>query len=1203
MMSSYERCSNNQNGSPSCGTTYSVNDPVGDTCGEPNANGDQSVVSGWQILDIGGYSASAGKGYGELPTDDVVCTKIKLGGQPPQSGSGAIEGYLMIFFNPDIADPNPADVYFPNAFAVSFAPKAEAIDPNLAKVLWNGDCVTNPNTPDPLACKLVVGTDTETKLKIGYTNSELRFIAKNSLPNGKSIIGSSSKSSTMVFLTGKIQLSGGTPFYVVDLTPGLDMIKDNRSVTVAPPGKPAPPIVKSTACQTGGVGTTSTCIKQGTTPPSGGNNCNFELLPSPDKSFTNYYKVYYNTVNDKATATLVGALSGAGNFAENGAASYNKTYNIPNSSNQLNGNPRYFFFSSFNSTAEPGNQETEQSKWTSAICTPEDWVAPVAPTSFACATPSGQEEKCYCTWTADKVSDPSLYGFDIRRGGIQLNTTAILPNSYDDPNLVNSTPYSYEVRAIDVGDNKSSWTPTTCTPQDLKPPSKIEPSVVLQMGKYGVIVNWDPSSEADMLGGGYNVYYCQQPTTGSCGADSGGLPVGYSKLNGAIIAHPAVLNPMSLSNDSAFGSTDQNWCFWVEACDNCKTASTCPSNTGANCSAFAAIYQNRKCLLISSIIPDVAPLWPENQVATADPTGQSCKLTWSQVCGSEGDGGGPFVNCDYPTTDELVGYKIMHSEAVSGGCAQLPTPGTPGATPVRTVMAGGSTEFTHSSSTLVNGTTYCYRAYAYNMFDKFSRATPVPATAQAVTCTPIDTTPPNKPDMIEPIPFDPFSCTPTWRAVTDKNSVTYDVHRCTGNFTTCNSTGKFSKITSSSLSSLNYMDESVTAETEYIYCATAKDPSANTSSVYEASDLSNCGPCFPSDKCLPPTAVEGFEIAPTYYGARAGWTNSTDDNGMGAGYHVYLCTSSNPASCTTPYGRLTSSAPVPGAHDRQLSQEPKTFANIPVTSSGNYYFGVSYTGVECGESLIAMSGNSVHLETQDACMIDPVSCPVEIKVSEPILGYSIETCSSGSPGCLVATGQATGFKKVAAGVPGVQIEVVESVSKAVVKTVSTDSEGAIPTFRLRSGTCADCADPTKQYIVQVRFTEGTWDQAASGLMGCAAGSPAGECVVTLQAAAALSATTATTVKGATAPDAATAGGGDVGNPTCSPTVGMPNMNPLKFRFGTQVGDAKYHPAVDFDMNGKIGMPDLAVLKKNFGKSVPVSASTLLCDPEFDRRTP
>nr|HPI78227.1 hypothetical protein [bacterium] len=34
MMSSYERCSLNQTGTPTCGTSYSVNDPTGDTCGE-----------------------------------------------------------------------------------------------------------------------------------------------------------------------------------------------------------------------------------------------------------------------------------------------------------------------------------------------------------------------------------------------------------------------------------------------------------------------------------------------------------------------------------------------------------------------------------------------------------------------------------------------------------------------------------------------------------------------------------------------------------------------------------------------------------------------------------------------------------------------------------------------------------------------------------------------------------------------------------------------------------------------------------------------------------------------------------------------------------------------------------------------------------------------------------------------------------------
>ncbi|HOY64619.1 MAG TPA: hypothetical protein PK745_15720, partial [bacterium] len=180
--------------------------------------------------------------------------------------------------------------------------------------------------------------------------------------------------------------------------------------------------------------------------------------------------------------------------------------------------------------------------------------------------------------------------------------------------------------------------------------------------------------------------------------------------------------------------------------------------------ALTTIYQYRKCIVVSAVVPDIAPLWPENQAVTADPAGQSCTLVWNQVCTNEE---GAFGNCDYPEPAELVGYKIMHSATVSGGCAQLPTPG--GGTPIKTVMAGGSTDYTHASSLLTNGTSYCYRVYAYNMFDKFSRATPVPATANAVICTPQDITAPNKPDMIEPIAFDQFSCTPSWTAVTDKN--------------------------------------------------------------------------------------------------------------------------------------------------------------------------------------------------------------------------------------------------------------------------------------------------------------------------------------------------------------------------------------------------------------------------------------------------
>jgi hypothetical protein len=1229
--SSYERCSINQPGAPTCGTSYTINDPVGDTCGAPDENGNQSLVSGWQTVDTHGFSASAGKGFGDLPGEDVVCVKARLGGQPFDRGLGSIGTYLLTFFNPDISDPNPADMYFPNSFIVLFMPELDYIDPSPLVVdfdnsldvafetelgvmnsplsnrnrdlvvLWDGNCVTNPNTPDPLDCSLIIGSDMEKRLQAKYVNdeNELRFIVKNSLPNGKTIIGSTSKSTRMVFLTGKIQLSGGAPFYVVDMTPALEMVKNNRQFDPCPCCVfHAPPIIKSTACKSGGQGSTSTCVKQGAAPPAEGNNCVFEVLPSPDRSFTNYYNIYYNTVNDKSTAALVESLSGPVNFPENGASLYTKTFNIPVS--ELNGHPRYFYFSSVNATAPPSQQETVQANWTSAVCTPEDWEPPLPPEDLSCATPKGSDGECRCEWTADKVSDPSLYGFDIRRDGVQMNTNTVLTDFHIQSGLVNMTPYSYQIRAVDVGGNKSAWSaPSVCVPYDLKPPAKVKPSVVLQIGKFGVNVNWEPGSESDLAGGGgYNVYYCHKVTPSSCGADSEGLPAGYSKSNSFLIAQPAVLNPMSYSNDSAFGNEPAEWCFWVEACDNCKIAGTCPENQSANCGSFDTSFRHRKCLTISDVAPETAPAWPENQTATAVSEGRSCTIEWAKVCAD--DEGNIFANCDYPTPYELLGYKIMRAPAVSGGCAQTPSPST--GTPIRTVLAGDPTSYTDSGAILAGGQPYCYRVYAYNVFDLHSRMIPAPATSGPVVCMPTeDPIPPNKPIMTQPVEFNANSCSPSWSEVSDKNSATYDVHRCTGDLSTCNSAAKFSKITTSSITALYHMDESVTTDTEYVYCATAIDPIGNASSVYAASDLSNCGYCFPSEKCMPPTAVEAFEIAPIYYGARAGWTNSSDDDGMGAGYHVYLCANSNPASCLAPYGRLTSSGAVPGAHDRQLGQDPLPFYNIPVALSGDYYIGVSYTGASCGESQIAVSSSPVRLETRDACSIDPKACPVSFEFNKPFTRYEIQTCSAGTTGCLVAAGAATGFRKVETPLPGVRVEVVEAATKTVVKSSQTDISGNIPLFKMRTGICSECVDASKQYVVRAVFPEGTWEPGMSAMMGCAADSEPGECAVTLKPAGSLSATAATSVAPAAVPLGASGGGGDIGNPTCRPTVHIANLQPLRHRFGSFAGDALYHPAADFNMDGKVSMQDLDVFKKNYGKTVPVSSSTLLCDPLFDAR--
>ena len=387
-MNGYDLCANNQEGSPVCGSDYSANDPAGDTCGEPDSNGNAPTVSGIDLVDILGISAGAGKGFGDLPGVEVVCSRIGLMDAPPNTSEGVIDAYVMIFFNPDIPDPNPANIHMENAFAITYAPEAAGADPNLVKVLWDGDCVTDPDTADILGCKIFIGSDSENRLKIKYNNGDLIFIAQNDL-GGRTMVGNTNKETTMIFGTGAIQLSGGTPFWLTDLSVGLTMQKNNKSATVGPPGNPAAPNPKSISCQVGGSGDATTCPQSTTQPAS--NECVMTITPSPDKSFTTYYNVYHGMTSSASDATLVAELSGATNFPENGSSNYTKSYSVTT----LDGKPHYFFLSSVN--AGGGDPlETEQSNWQKTSCTVEDWVPPSAPTAFTCSTPDGFESRCKC---------------------------------------------------------------------------------------------------------------------------------------------------------------------------------------------------------------------------------------------------------------------------------------------------------------------------------------------------------------------------------------------------------------------------------------------------------------------------------------------------------------------------------------------------------------------------------------------------------------------------------------------------------------------------------------------------------------------------------------------------------------------------------------------------------------------------------------
>lgn len=236
------------------------------------------------------------------------------------------------------------------------------------------------------------------------------------------------------------------------------------------------------------------------------------------------------------------------------------------------------------------------------------------------------------------------------------------------------------------------------------------------------------------------------------------------------------------------------------------------------------------------------------------------------------------------------------------------------------------------------------------------------------------------------------------------------------------------------------------------------------------------------------------------------------------------------------------------------------------------------------------------------CVLHPEECSIQVVVNGSFTKYEVVECDAGTLGCLVANGESRGFKKRERAFKDIVVELFESESTETSLQRITDDNGEIGSFRMRPGSCVGCVESSKKYGVRARIPADGWDESTRSLVGCDEDSTSTECFATIMKATAMTDMTEIIASSVSVPDFENgAGGGDIGNPTCRQVVHMANLNPLKYRFGAQQGDEKYHPAVDFNMDGRITMQDLAVLKKNYGKSVTVSANTKLCDPLFDAR--
>ena len=1157
---SYTQCNEYQASTPSpCSTSYTMNDKDGDVCGEPNSSGDQSPISGpgADKVDMLGVSAGADSSY--------ICTKIGLGDPPPDPNDSApIEGYLMIFFNPDEPDLNPADTHIENAYAITYAPEAVGSDPTLVKVLWSGDCVTNPNTSNPLDCKLISAVGASEDLKIEYNQGSLRFMTKKSGTGNPynvsyNLIGGSTSSSILVGLTGEINLSGGTAFWITDLTPGFAFYHTNKTVTVEPPGEPSAPIVTSTQCEGG----TSVCTKSASQPSS--NTCTINFSASLDASFTDEYRIYRNTVNNSTTATQVGTVPDV-----DGTSSYS----YPDSHSTLDGTKYYYFLTSYNSAAA---KETTMANASKANCTVEDWVPPSPPSITNAATPAGNSKKCEIDWSVGG-DDPSLSQFYLSRDGTPINYEnplnageGLTEYSFPDPaTLELGTSYSYTVTAIDLGENTAESSSSTCVPEDLDAPSQISSVIASNIsGKLGVSLEWQASSESDLAG--YNIYYCPQTN-----------PLVDCRAEGEFTAMNSSLSPSTnYSKDSTTApeiiSGEGDYCFYVEACDDCDAQGTCSSNGGSpNCSGFpsggadSTLYV--KCLTLTEIPDTAPPAWPSwvtedpgNEIypCYAPPEGNKIELSWNKVCyyadGTEfTDGTNP--NCATPTPEQVVGYKVIH-----GASGAIPSAASAGASDIAgSTSVGSPTSIDHTN--LVNGTQYCYNVYAVDAGANFSTDGPG-GTKVEVCCTPDDTVAPSKPTM-DTIAYTSISCSPTWNSVSDKDTLTYSVYRCDGGSTECTSSGDFTSVSTGITNPLSYPDYDVTTDETYTYCVTAVDAKPNESAVYETGSTTNCGICTPSDRPNPPTDA-GAAVQASETGAKVYWTNSVDDDSSG-GYNVYRCSTSGCSSATAVQscvdGDRTPASPL------LLNGEPV----------GDWYYGVTYmkdcedeatesflTDVPTAISDSAVTIISVTPACETQCIIVS-SCKDYDADSGCVPVTSVDTSQTGSDGKFLSTGMS-----------GLEVYLADTSSNLVGDTTTTtDSNG---NYKLVINNAVAGLSTSSNYYMILKVPS-----AQKSGIACSPGFSGDDCYIILSKEVEIEEDTNVKISGLQL-----GGGGraEIGNPDCSDSVDVGDLLILKAAFGSSTGGDSYKTYSDFDGNGTIDVEDFLILKKNFGKVLDAAPST------------